>query len=312
QIKTQWGSLRIKKMQRSIERQVRELFCLTAEIISQHFSLETLQLMAGMPIPQEAMAMLQKPLDYYRIDVESDSTVRGDLENGRREMAEFLQGTAQFFSAMSPIVAQAPQAAGPVVDMYSSFARQFNLGKQAEDALDQFAQIAKQAAENPRPNPEAEAAKADQAAKAQEMQANMQVKGQELQLKGAELQQKGQLSQAELALKQREIGLKEAELALRAQEIAQAGEVARGEIAAKQGEVMASLGGAGQEFSMMLVQAIAPIVQQMQAGNDAQMAMILQEVQRGNALIAATISAPKEIVRDETGRAMGVRPAMVQ
>ena len=312
QIKTQWGSLRIKKMQRLIERQVRELFVLTAEIISSKFSLETLQKVSGMQVPQEAVALLQAPLDHYRIDVESDSTIRADLENGRREMSEFLQGTAQFFSSMAPIVQQAPQAAAPVVEMYSSFARQFNLGKQAEDALDQFAQIAKQAAENPPPNPEAEAMKAEQAAKAQEMQANMQVKGQELQIKQVEMQQKGQLSQAELALKQREIDLKERELQLRAQEVAQAGEIARGDIAAKQGEVMASLGGAGQEFSAMLVQAIAPIVQQMQASNDAQLALILQEVQRGNAVIASAMTAPKEIVRDGDGRALGVRTATLQ
>lgn len=314
QIKTQWGSLRIKKMQRLIERQVRELFILTAEIISLHFSPETLQKVAGMQIPPEAMPFLQKPLDHLRIDVESDSTIRADLENGRKEMAEFLTGTAQFFSSMALIIAQAPQAAAPVVEMYSSFARQFNFGKQAEDALDQFGQIAKQAAENPPPNPEAEAMKAEQEAKAQEMQANMQVKGQELQIKQAEMQQKGQLSAAELALKEREIGLKEAELALRSQEIAISREVAdvdngikRGDLATKQGETLASLGNVGQEFAAMLVQAIAPIVQQMQAGNDAQMAMILQEVQRGNAMMAATISAPKEIVRGEDGRAVGVR-----
>ena len=209
QIKTQWGSLRIKKMQRMIERQVRELFVLTTEIIAQHFSPQTLQKLSGMQIPQEAMAMLQQPLDHYRIDVESDSTVRADLARGREEMSQFLLGTAQFFQTMAPVVAQAPQAAGPIVEMYASFARQFNLGKQAEDALDQFAEMAKQAASNPPPNPQAEAMKAEMAMKQQEMQGKAQAEERKFQLD----MQKGaldvQLKQADLQLKNRELGLKE-------------------------------------------------------------------------------------------------------
>lgn len=217
QIKTQWGSLRIKKMQRMVERLVRELFSMTVEIASQKFSPETLQKLSGIQIPQEAMQMLQRPFDHYRIDVESDSTVRADLEKGRREMSEFLQGTAQFFSTMAPVVQQAPQAAGPVVEMYASFARQFNLGKQAEDSLDQLAEIAKAAAQNPPPNPEAEAKKAELDAKMQGEQQKMQLEMQKLQqaasAQQAELQIKGvelQIKQVELQIKREELQLKEA------------------------------------------------------------------------------------------------------
>ena len=210
QIKTQWGSLRIKKMQRMVERLVRELFSMTVEIASQKFSPETLQKLSGIQIPQEAMQMLQRPFDHYRIDVESDSTVRADLEKGRREMSEFLQGTAQFFSTMAPVVQQAPQAAGPVVEMYASFARQFNLGKQAEDSLDQLAEIAKAAAANPPPNPEAEAKKAEMEAKAksEQQKADLEMKklGVELQIKERELQ----IKDAELQIKRDQLRLDEA------------------------------------------------------------------------------------------------------
>jgi len=181
---------------------VRELFVLTTEIIAQHFSPQTLQKLSGMEIPQQAMAMLQQPLDHYRIDVESDSTVRADLQRGREEMAQFLQGTAQFFQTMAPVVAQAPQAAGPIVEMYASFARQFNLGKQAEDALDQFAEMAKQAASSPPPNPQAEAMQAEMQQKAQSEERKFQLEMQKL---GLDVQ----LKQADLQLKNRELGLKE-------------------------------------------------------------------------------------------------------
>ena len=69
---------------------------------------------------------------------ESDSTVRADLTRSRQEMAEFLQGTAQF-SRRWPRLSAGPEAAGPLVEMYAAFSRQFNLGKQAEDALEKFA-----------------------------------------------------------------------------------------------------------------------------------------------------------------------------
>lgn len=226
-IKTQWGALRIKKLQRLIERQVRDLFVLSAEIISQKFSIPTLQVASGIQITPEMMALLGRPLDHYRIDIESDSTVRADATRNRQEMSEFLTGTANFFASMAPVVQQAPQIAGAVVDLYSAFARQFSLGKQAEDALESMVNVAKQAAENPPPNPQAEA-----------MQAEMQMKQQEMQLKVAELKGKVQESndrmRADLAKAtaqiqslqiQREI--KGADLVLKKMDIAQKGQEMR-------------------------------------------------------------------------------------
>lgn len=208
QIKTQWGSLRIKKMQRLIERQVRDIFVISAEIIASKFSAETLQKMTGLQIPPEAQAMFEAPLDHYRIDVESDSTVRADMTRNRGEMSEFLRGTAEFFGTMGPLVQQNPAAAGPIAEMYAAFARQFSLGKQAEDAIDQMAQMAKKAAENPPPNPQAEAQKAE-----------LQMKQQELQLKSQEIQGKSGLAmaklQADVKSAQLDVALKAADLQLK-------------------------------------------------------------------------------------------------
>lgn len=199
QIKTEWGSLRVKKMQRLIERQVRDLFAITAELIAKHFSIERISQLSGMQIPEE-IAPLVKEWDKYRIDVESDSTVRADLQKNRSEMSEFLNGTASFFQTMAPIVQQAPQAAGPLAKMYSAFASQFNLGKQAEDALDQFVQMAEDASKQPQPNPEAEAAKAE-----------MQLKQADHDLKKADLLLRAKVAEAEHGIKQDEMALKEAE-----------------------------------------------------------------------------------------------------
>jgi len=145
EIKSQWGSLRIRKLQKMIERAARDLFVICAELICTKFSPETLQKMSGIQLPPEAMTLLQAPLDHYRIDVESDSTVRADLTRRKGEMGEFLNATASFFSTMAPLVQATPVMAGPVSAMYAAFARQFSLGQQAEAAIEDMAEMAAQA-----------------------------------------------------------------------------------------------------------------------------------------------------------------------
>lgn len=210
QIKTQWGSLRIKKMQRSIERQIRDIFVLVAEIVSQHFTRETVEKMAGMPLSMEMPqqpGMLPQQMDLepqfrqwdgFRIDVETDSTVRADLEKNRGEMSEFLQGTAQFFQTMAPIVQQAPTTAGPMAKMYAAFAQQFNLGKSAEDALDQFIQMAEQASQQPQ-GPSPEQMKEEREAK--EAEARFGLDSKKLELDVARLTLEQQKAQAEHGIK---------------------------------------------------------------------------------------------------------------
>ena len=192
-------------MQRMVERQVRDLFVLTAEAISNNFTIETLEEITGDVIAPEMEEILQGGLRQYLIDVESDSTVRADLTRAKGEMSEFLNGTAQFFSTMAPVVQQSPQMAGPVVDLYSSFARQFNLGKQAEDAIEQMGVVAQQAATNPPPNPAAEAQKAQMEFEQQKAQAETQAKQAEMQIKAQAEMAKAKLEQAKLQLEQQKL-----------------------------------------------------------------------------------------------------------
>jgi hypothetical protein len=197
EIKTQWGSLRIKKLQRMMERQVRELFVITVEIMARRFQPQTLAKMAGMQLTPEVSQFLQKPFDHYRIDVESDSTVRADMTQNRREMAEFLQGTAQYFNTMAPIIQSAPAAAGEAAEIYAAFARQFSLGKQAEDALDRMVNLAKESSKQPKPNPEGEALQAKTELEKAKLQVEIDRTKVELDLKRVELQ----IKQQELLLK---------------------------------------------------------------------------------------------------------------
>ena len=310
QIKTEWGALRIKKMQRLIERQVRDLFVIASEIISRNFSIPTLQKMSGIQITPDIGQLLQQPLDQYRIDVESDSTIKADTSRSRREMASFLEGTASFFGAMAPIIAQAPGAAQPIIEIYSSFSRQFSLGKAAEDALDAFVESAQQAASQPKPNPEAEKAKADAAHK----QAELQMDGQKLQ--GDQMVAKGklQLDGEKLKIEREKLLIDREELKIKAAK-AGADIQAQKDGNGPQGTVVNhSTEIDGKAFAGSMAEAMKALLDQVKQGD---MTIIQNQQQNTDALaqviksanqnVVAALSAPKEVIRDEQGRPTGIQ-----
>ena len=110
--------------------------------------------------------------------------------------------------AMGPLVQQSPQLGPMVVEIYSAFARNFKLGKQAEDIIDQLADTVKKNAAQTTQKPDPEMMKAQA-----KMQAEQQKHQLDIQAKQADLQMK----QAELQLKEQELALKERELLLEAQ-----------------------------------------------------------------------------------------------
>lgn len=195
QIKSQWGSLRIQERQSEASRIARDVFRIKAEIIAAKFSPEQLQLMTGVQITHEIMQVLQDDLlRTYRIDVETDSTIRGDITRNQEQMANFVQGTAQYAQAMGPLVQQFPPMLQPAVDIYQAFARQFKLGKQAEDALENLSQGAAEAAQQAQAPQEPDPAVT---ADIEEKQARLQMDQQTQQATLAQGQQKHEMEMAQ-------------------------------------------------------------------------------------------------------------------
>lgn len=209
EIKTQWGALRIQKMQKLIERQVRDLFCLSAEVICTHFSEETLHAMTGIRMTDGMRALMQRPVyAAYRIDVESDSTVRADMTRAKGEMAEFLNGTANFFRTVGPLAKEQPQIAEPMAEVYASFARVFRLGKQAEDAVERMAEMARKAAKQRQSDPQNEIEKQRLMQEAKDAQAKVQIELENLKLTNKKLDAEAQIAAVTLKIKQEELELK--------------------------------------------------------------------------------------------------------
>jgi len=224
-------------------------------------------------------------------------------------MGEFLQGTASFFQTMAPIAAQAPGAIAPIVEMYASFARQFNLGRSAETALDQLAQMATQAAQNPPPNPQAEAMKAEMEQEAQKTQADMQVKQGELEIKREE-------AAAKFGLEQQKLQLEAAKLEFERQKAAREFE---DRAAQRQHDADGALVAAGMPPGFNYEQDKAGMNEALQRIEQMNAAVLnaIGQIAEGQAQLAgaveqmgAYISAPKELVRDANGRPVGVRPVL--
>jgi hypothetical protein len=91
----------------------------------------------------------------------------------------------------------------PVMEIYAAFARNFKLGKQAEDALDALADTARQAGAVPparAPDPKLEATKAKAAADASKAQMELQARQAEHAMRMQEIAAEQQLRQQERAL----------------------------------------------------------------------------------------------------------------
>lgn len=206
-IKSQWGSLRIQKMQRMMQRAARDIMVMMSEIIPDKFSMATLQKITGIslaPAPGDtqedqqaklgALALMKQPVaTSYRVDVETDSTIRADMSMKRQDATGFLGASGQFFSAVGPLVEpRGPLPMAAVAEIYVSFTRLFDLGKNVEDTLDQMVALAKQKAEEaakapqqaPPPNPELIKAQGE----AQAKQGDLQIRGQEIQQKDRQAQ----------------------------------------------------------------------------------------------------------------------------
>jgi hypothetical protein len=85
QLKAQFGSSRMKRRQRAIQKWIRDIYKIKAEIIAEHFEPQVLQDMTGDEITPEIMQLLRSDkLRSYRIDIETDSTIFEDAEGEKK------------------------------------------------------------------------------------------------------------------------------------------------------------------------------------------------------------------------------------
>ena len=240
QLKADFGTLRLQNPQRQVQRFVRDLLRLKAEIMSEHFGEETLRQVSGIVLPsdeekaqaqanpqdKQAAEILRKPTwaqvmellrddgaRGFRIDIETDSTIQIDASKAKAESIEMIQAISTFIKEGGAVAQQSPALAPLMMQLLKLGLRQFKPGRLVEESLDQTMAQLEQGGQQPseqdkkakeqQVKDQAEQAKAQ--AKQQEDQAKMQVQQAKLQLDQQEMQMKAQSEQAKLKLDQQEM-----------------------------------------------------------------------------------------------------------
>jgi len=144
----------------------------------------------------------------FRIDIETDSTIKVDQEADKAARNEFLAAAGGFIqqSIMAP-----PDLQPLLMEMLKFGVKGFKIGREMETTFDMTLRDMKAKLENPAPQPDPAAMEA--AAKEKEAQDKMQIEQQKIQV-GAQLEQdklsqQGQFKQAEL---QQQLQIKQMEL----------------------------------------------------------------------------------------------------
>ena len=191
QIKSQYASLRLKRLQTEMAQFASEALRIKAQIMSDFYSPQTLVEMSGIMGTQDAQhaeAAIQllksEPARNFRIEVATDSLVEMDEQAEKASRTEFLGAVGQFMERALPVFQQVPELAPVMGEMLLFGIRAFKGGRPMEAAFDDA--IAKLPAPKPPipPQPDPEQIK---------MQGQMQIEQMRLQAKQQSEQQTAQM-----------------------------------------------------------------------------------------------------------------------
>lgn len=222
EMKGQYATLRLKDMQTQVSQYATELLQIKAQIICGKFSPETILRMSAaeqlleadkVHVP-EAMQLLlgeravnpdldtPNPLRAFRIEVAADSLVQIDEQAEKQARVEFLTATGTFLKEATVAAQTAPELVPLLMEMLKFGVTGFKVGKTIEGSFDETAERLKQAAANPKPDPEAQKLQAEAQMEQQRAQAEAQKAQMDMQIKQIELQNATQSEQTNAQLAQ--------------------------------------------------------------------------------------------------------------
>jgi hypothetical protein len=227
QIKTKWGSLRLRPKQSEVMRYVRDLLRMLLEVAATKFSQDTWARMTGLPYltdqqASQAAKMAQAALEQgqpepaeklkqaitwkqiltvlqddiqraYRIDIETNSTLEPEAMEDQQSIAEMLGAMGNFLNGVGPLVQEGIMPFEVAQKMLLAISRRFRFGNEIEDDIKQM--------QAPQPKPEDNSK--EQAAQKQQMQDAQKIMAQDSQIK--QLQVQLQQAEAEKALSKKAV-----------------------------------------------------------------------------------------------------------
>lgn len=368
ELKGKFASLRLDDQQKEVARYGRDLVRIMTEIIAEHFSIETIKQICGVklmtaqekqqvqlgmqqaqqtgqqppPVPQEVQDLMELPtwedveklirndtMRCFRIDIETDSTIKTDQDAEKKARTEFLGAAGGFIQQMNSV--QNPALQPLLMEMLMFGVRSFKVGREMESEFKSTIDKMRKAAENPQPNPEIAQHQAEMQQKTQEAEMNAQIEAKrnemEAQREALKQQSEGQMKQAELAQEAQLESMrldKEAQTTLETTKMniekdiivaqIQAGSAEKtARIGAKATIKSADKGTSETDYEPDLEEPDQPTVgdlivtvtkglEQVLSGNQ----QLTSTIAQGHAQLADAMTRKKKIVRDANGRPVGL------
>jgi hypothetical protein len=190
-MKGNFGSMRLRAMQKTVAEFASELLQIKAQIICKHYQPGTIAKIGGAQemsqvdqqlVPQALQLLKNADMVGFRIDIEADSMVELDQQQEKQDRVEFLTAASQFLEKASIVGQQTPQLAPLLMEMLKFGVTGFPIGKTLEGQFDETAEQLKQAAKQPKQDPEAIKAQANMQAEQAKMQMQAQTDQQRMQM----------------------------------------------------------------------------------------------------------------------------------
>jgi hypothetical protein len=217
-LKAQFASVRIQKLQEEVARFAQDILRIKGEIICRHFVPEQILKLANMefyldgqnaPLIHAAVALLKGDHEEFewRVNVQADSLAMADHAAQKQEKVEFTNAVATFLQSAATTMKAMPDTAPILFETLKFAISGFRGSQELEGVIDQNLQTIMQKIQNPPPpppDPAIEKAKMDMEIAKQKAGLETQKMQQELAIKQKEAEMNMAVKQQELAFKQQE------------------------------------------------------------------------------------------------------------
>ena len=176
-IKEAWGSMRLKRPQKEVQRYALDTMRLMLDVAVNKFSEDTWAKMTGLPYPKteqkeqaqklvqiaqmngvpqsptvmQAMQVAQQPSwgeilgilkdNYsrsYRLDIETNSTIDVEATEDKQLVGEFMNAMAQFMNGIAPMIQEGVMPFNAAKSMMLAIVKRYRFGRDVEDELNQM------------------------------------------------------------------------------------------------------------------------------------------------------------------------------
>ena len=211
QIKAQFASARLNRMQNDVARFAGEILTIKAEIILKHFPANFIReksnidkTMTAPDLVAQAMQLIDDEEKFnWRVKIMPDSMAQVDYAQEKAQRTEFIGAVAGFLQNAFPAMQAQPQLVPFLSALLKFGIGGFKNSQGLEGVLDQYIDQMIQQSQGPKPpSPEEQKMQAEQQKMQMEMQMKQQEHQMELQKAQAELQMKQQQHEQDLAFQQ--------------------------------------------------------------------------------------------------------------